>query len=86
MDTLLQSWGSGMEIWLLSMYQDPTNPRNILVTKKIDEFREKVDLKHQFLYEWQVIKYRDMPNYYFPFKDTSSFVIVDKEELDQLLQ
>ena len=75
MDLLLQSWGSGLEFWLLSMYNNPDHPRNILVTKKIEKFEEKRQLNRHFIYEWQTIHYNDLPEFYFPFKDTSEFVL-----------
>ncbi|MEM1327553.1 MAG: hypothetical protein AAGI23_16450 [Bacteroidota bacterium] len=81
MDTLLQSWGSGLEFWLLSMYKDPTNPRNIMVTKNIDKFKDKMTFTDQFLYEWQNIRYQDLPKHYFPFRDSTFFVV--KENLNR---
>jgi hypothetical protein len=81
MDTLIQSWGSAFEFWLLSSIQNHNNPRSVVIYNDWNKFDYALPQNKVFLSEWEVTPYEELPKKYFNFQDTSYYV---KIKLDTL--
>ncbi len=73
MDTLIQSWGSSFEFWLLSSLRDPGNPRSIVIDEDPSRFDWARPNNHAFFTEWDIFPYDELPKQYFNFQDTSYY-------------
>lgn len=72
-DTLIMSWASAYEFWLLSAMK-PGQQRSILIDENPDRFDSLLNKNDVFLEEWRVYKYDLFPKEYFEFNDTSTYV------------
>lgn len=72
LDTLLLTWASPYEFWLLSTIE-LGETRSIVITpnvKKLNWIREE---RKEFITVWGSFKYEEMPEEYFIFNDTSKY-------------
>jgi hypothetical protein len=70
-DTLLMSWGSSYEFWLLST-AEKEKTSSIIIHNNIDELKYGIDLNKGFLTMWGSYPYEQLPSRYFKFSDTTS--------------
>lgn len=73
LDTLLMTWGSSYEFWLLSTMAD-NNSRSIIIEETPGEFDYALLAKRAFITKWGVFAYADLKGPYFKFTDTSRYV------------
>ena len=73
MDTLMQSWGSAFEFWLLSSVRDPGNPRSVVIDEDPTRFDWARPNNAAFFTESGVYPYAELPKRYFNFRDTSYY-------------
>jgi len=73
MDTLLMTWASAYEFWILSAMEN-NDQRSVLIDENPDRFDSLLNKKDVFLEEWRVYKYKDMPRRYFDFDTTSHYI------------
>lgn len=77
-DTLISTWGSAYEFWLLSMIEYK-RPASIVITDHVDEFTGPAMWENKaMLTIWEVCEYNKMPVKYFPFTDTVNTYTVIK--------
>lgn len=82
MDTLMLSWGSSYEFWLLSTLEF-NETRSIIIyhDKKNTIGWGKMKAKDAIITQWSVTAYKDLPKQYFIFKDsTSEYVHYNPQE------
>ena len=73
-DTLIMSWGTPYEIWLLStMDGGPT--RSIMIAQDAKRYEWVRGVKDKFVPTWGAFEYKDLPPRYFHFSDTSGYVV-----------
>lgn len=70
-DTLIMTWGTPYEFWLLSTTEKDTT-ENILVANKIEELMYARWDRKSFITNWGVMDYGALPYQYFIFTDTFS--------------
>lgn len=76
MDTLLMSWGSSYEFWLLST-AEKQKTASIIIHANIPEVEYGKDSKNSFLTMWGSFPYQNLPAQYFKFTDTiSSYTVI----------
>lgn len=73
MDTLVMSWGSSYEFWLLSSLKNPTNVRSIIIDENPSSLDWALANNKGFLTEWGMFDYKDLPQQYFNFQDTTYY-------------
>ncbi len=73
MDTLLMSWASAYEFWMLSALENKEQ-RCILIDENPGRFDSLLNKKHIFLEEWRVYHYKDMPEKYFRFDTITTYM------------
>jgi len=73
MDTLLMSWGTSYEFLLLSTIEN-RNPRSIIVSDNPDKFDSLLNKANIFLEEYRVYNYKQFPERYFHFDDSTGYV------------
>lgn len=76
MDTLLMSWGSSYEFWLLSSLQNE-HPRSILIDEDPSRLDWALSNNKGMITEWGVFEYKDLPQRYFNFTDTTYYQKID---------
>jgi hypothetical protein len=81
MDTLMMTWGSPYESWLISSYNNPKNARSILIDSDAEKFAGARNENKSFVTQWGIFPYSEMPEKYFPFHDTTAYVYFDKAML-----
>ena len=81
METLMMTWGSPYESWLISTYNNPQNARSIVINEDAELYRGVINENKSFLTEWGVFPYSALPEKHFPFHDTSAYVFFNKEML-----
>lgn len=69
MDTLIMSWGSSFEFWLLSSLRNPEAPRSIVIDEDPARFDWTLGNNTAFFTEWSIYPYADLPKRYFNFTD-----------------
>ena len=69
MDTLMMSWGSSFEFWLLSSLRNPEAPRSIVIDEDPARFDWTLSANNSFFTEWGIYPYADLPRRYFNFTD-----------------
>lgn len=69
MDTLIMSWGSSFEFWLLSSLRNPDAPRSIVIDEDPARFDWTLSNNTAFFTEWGIYPYADLPKHYFNFTD-----------------
>jgi hypothetical protein len=69
MDTLIMSWGSSFEFWLLSSLRNPDAPRSIVIDEDPARFDWTLSNNTAFFTEWGIYPYADLPKRYFNFTD-----------------
>jgi len=74
MDTLMMSWGSPYEFWLLSTINTGES-RSILIIETPSKYNWALGQKDEFITDWGLFKYDQLPNKYFNFRDTSQYQI-----------
>ncbi len=73
LDTLLMTWGSSYEFWLLSTLNGGP-ARSIIIEEKAGEFDADLSQNKAFITKWGAYKYADFKGPYFPFTDTGFYV------------
>ena len=76
-DTMLMTWASPYEFWLLSTIEN-NETRSIIITPKPSELNWAAIFKDQFITTWGTFKYDALPSKYFAFRDSSSYIIKNK--------
>lgn len=69
LDTLIMSWGSSFEFWLLSSLRNPEAPRSIVIDEDPARFDWTMSNNSAFFTEWGIYNYADLPKRYFNFTD-----------------
>lgn len=69
MDTMMMTWGTGYEFWLLSTVEEE-HTRSILIDDNPQQFGWAMDNPRLFLTKWGAFKYTELPQRYFIFRDT----------------
>lgn len=72
-DTLLMTWASPYEFWLLSTISTGTS-RSITILDQPEAVEWAKDQKESFLTQWGVFPYAELPTRYFIFQDSSNYV------------
>lgn len=72
-DTLMMSWASCYEFWLLSTIETGKS-RSIIVEEKEAEFDWALPAKNQFITKWGVFEYSSLNPDYFVFHDSTGYV------------
>ncbi len=70
-DTLMLTWGSHYEFWLLSTLEQGVT-RSITIEEKKDEYNWTMNNNHAFVTRWGVFDYKALNPRYFVFPDTVS--------------
>lgn len=78
-DTLLMTWGSSYEFWLLSTLETGIS-RSIIIVENDEEFDWALDQNKVFISKWGLFDYDIFPKKYFKFDDESRY---HKYEIDQ---
>ncbi len=73
MDTILQSWASSYEFWLLSTIESKES-RSIIFEERPNEFDWAMNNERQFIAKWGAFDYDSLNKTYFRFSDTSHYV------------
>jgi hypothetical protein len=71
MDTLLMSWGTCYEFWLLSTIEQHKTA-SIMITDNTDQFHNRPEYRFHFWTNWSFDDYYHLPQQYFRFYDTTS--------------
>ncbi len=71
--TLLMTWGSSYELWLLSTLNGGP-ARSLIMEENAGEFDWALDRNKAFITKWGVFDYAELKGPYFPFPDTSHYV------------
>lgn len=74
LDTLLMTWGTSYEFWLMSTIETGTS-RSIIIEEHANEFDWALENKSAFISKWGVFEYEDLDKRYFIFKDTETSYI-----------
>lgn len=76
MDTLMMSWATPYEIWLLSTISSDST-RCVMITDNVKSMHHAKNLRWHFVTRWGVYEYSTLPKKYFKFRDTLPYVIVE---------
>jgi hypothetical protein len=71
MDTLIISWGTPYEFWLLSTMENKKTA-SIIISDNPDELSWALRDKDKFLTTWGSFSYDNLPHRYFKFSDTAT--------------
>ncbi len=71
-DTLLMSWGSPYEFWLLSTAFEKES-RSIMISDNVKNYEWQKGYKDKFLGKWGTFNYSELPPKYFKFRDTTLY-------------
>jgi len=71
MDTLMMSWGTAYEFWLLSTVEQGET-RGLLIDVDPPSLKWTTGPPHSFVTKWGVFEYKELPQRYFIFKDTTT--------------
>lgn len=72
-DTLLMTWASSYELWLLSTIEKGVS-RSIIIEEKENEFDWALPSNKSFISKWGVFSYTDFNKRYFVFTDTTNYI------------
>lgn len=70
-DTLLMTWGTAFEFWLLSTIEYG-NSASIIITDSMHTREWAAKKTHHFIDQWHVTPYSELPEQYFRFTDSAS--------------
>jgi hypothetical protein len=73
LDTLIMTWGSSYEFWLLSSIRNPDAPRSIVIDEDPARFDWALGSNNTFFTEWGNYPYAELPKEYFNFTDISFY-------------
>ncbi len=73
MDTLVMSWGSSYEFWLLSTLKNPNHVCSIIIDENPSSLDWALGNNKGFLTEWGMFDYSALPKGYFNFQDTTYY-------------
>ncbi|WP_045688358.1 hypothetical protein [Hymenobacter sp. AT01-02] len=75
MDTVMMTWATPYEFWLLSSLEEPQQARSICISSNPDEKMPFLNKPQSFLATWGLFDYSQLPARYFPFPttDTTSY-------------
>jgi len=73
-DTLMMTWASPYEFWLLST-ASTNKTRSLFITGSPEEFSWALPERKKFITNWGLFDYHDLPRKYFILNDTSSYKI-----------
>lgn len=71
-DTLLMTWASSYETWLISTIETDTS-RSLLIEEYENEYSHTTTLKNVFVTKWGAFEYNTLPTRYFKFMDTTGY-------------
>lgn len=77
MDTLMMTWGSSYEFWLLSTIEKGTS-RSVIIEESPGEFDYALPAERAFITKWGAFEYATLDSKYFIFRDTSGYVKVQE--------
>lgn len=72
-DTLLLTWASSYELWLLSTLEQGES-RSIIIEEKSNEFDWALPSNTSFISKWGTFNYSDLNRQYFVFNDSTGYV------------
>ncbi len=72
-DTLLMTWASSYEFWLLSTMEQGVS-RSIIIEEKENEFNDALFANKSFVSQWGMFDYNTLNKKYFIFTDTTNYV------------
>lgn len=75
-DTLLMSWATPYEFWLLSTHNG-NDTRSIMITDNVSDIKWTKSYNKKFVTKWGVFDYSELPTKYFNFTDTSYYQIIE---------
>lgn len=78
-DTLLLTWGTAYENWLISSLKNPNNQRSILIDYDLESIKWALPENKSFITRWGIFPYKDLPIKYFLLNDTSNYVFFDSK-------
>ncbi|MDI9318954.1 MAG: hypothetical protein QM530_00630 [Phycisphaerales bacterium] len=73
LQTLLMTWGSSYEFWLLSS-MEYGQARSIIIEENKDEFAWAIDKNKSFITKWGAFNYNELNSKYFIFSDTNRYI------------
>lgn len=76
MDSLMMSWATPYENWLLSTISDHET-RSVMITDNVDEVAWTMEYNNKFVTKWGSFDYSELPQKYFILKDTTRYSIVE---------
>ena len=76
MDTLMMSWATPYEIWLLSTISSDST-RCVMITDNVKSMHHAKNLRWHFVTRWGIYEYSALPKKYFKFRDTLPYMIVE---------
>jgi hypothetical protein len=79
-DTILLVWGSSFELLLLSSLEHPDSSRCLIISDTPERYGPSLNENKSFFTEVENYHYDQLPDYYFNFKDTSNYKIIEKKE------
>ncbi len=82
LDTLILTWGTGTESWLISTLKDRTESRSFLIDYSWENVENYLNSTHKVLTKFGVYPYDSLDKKYFHFNDTSQYVWFEKSMLD----
>lgn len=71
-DTMLLTWGSSFEFWLLSTIETGES-RSIIMEERQNEFDQFLPANNKFITMWQTLEYDKLDKKYFIFNDTTAY-------------
>jgi len=76
MDTLMMSWATPYEFWLLST-TSKNETRSIMITDDINEVEWTKNYNKKFVTKWGAFDYSELPTKYFIFDDTTFYHFIN---------
>ncbi|MFK7807337.1 MAG: hypothetical protein AB8F74_05980 [Saprospiraceae bacterium] len=76
MDTLLMTWASPYEFWLLSTIKEDQT-RSILISKNANKIKWRKMYNKKFLTAWRAFDYSELPEPYFILRDTTYYQFME---------
>lgn len=76
LDTLMMTWASPYEFWLLSEIETG-NTRSIVIDQNPEIHRWASDKKNVFITKWGYFPYAELPKRYLTFKDSTAYEFIE---------
>ncbi|MBK7341945.1 MAG: hypothetical protein IPJ06_01820 [Saprospiraceae bacterium] len=82
LDTLLMTWATPYEFWLLSTIETGQTA-SIMLTDQPREVEWAIGMPDHFIAKWGVFPYKDLPARYFHFSDQGPYLVIRSSEKDE---